>query len=142
MEMDFLKADSLPEFGVLCVHHRRTFSKDFCDANSTDLLFNCARHLLDLRNDYLLQHHTKHSEIQNPAKLTHLTCSSASRSDLGHTEGILGGVGGSCWGKGQFWLPLCHGDHDPVKTRKCKDVWSDIIKHFIKSCISTFLKDV
>lgn len=59
-----MKADLLPEFGVLRVHHGRTLSQDFSYANSTDLLFNCPRHLLNLRNNYFLQHHTKHSATQ------------------------------------------------------------------------------
>lgn len=67
--MPFLQADFLPEFSVLRVHHRRTFSEDLCDANSADLLFNWSGHLLNLRNNYFLQHHTKHSATQQANRL-------------------------------------------------------------------------
>lgn len=56
--------DFLPEFGVLCVHHCRTLSEDFCNANGTDLLLNCSWNLLNLWNNDFLQHHTKHSAIE------------------------------------------------------------------------------
>lgn len=67
--MPFLQADFLPEFSVLCVHHRRTFSEDLRDANSADLLFNWSRHLLNLWNNYFLQHHTKHSATQQANRI-------------------------------------------------------------------------
>lgn len=64
-----LHADFLPEFSVLRVHHCRTFSKDFCDANSADLLLNWSRHLLNLWNNYFLQHHTKHPATQKANRI-------------------------------------------------------------------------
>lgn len=53
--------DVSPEFCVLGVHHRGTFREDFSDADSADLLLDGARHLLNLRNNDLLQNHAKHS---------------------------------------------------------------------------------
>lgn len=50
----------LPQLGVLSVHHGRTFCQYFCNANSTDFLFNLSRHFLDFRNYNFLQHHSKH----------------------------------------------------------------------------------
>lgn len=60
-----LYAEFSPELCVLRVHHCRAFCEDFSDADSTDLLFNSPRHLLNLRNNDFLQNHAKHSVTKN-----------------------------------------------------------------------------
>lgn len=82
-----------PEFGVLGVHHSGTFSEDFGDSHSADLLLNGSRNLLDLRDDDLLQDHPKHAagEQEDTRLLTRLDqgCS------YGRTDFILDFS--SCW---------------------------------------------
>lgn len=53
-------AASLPEFGVLRVHHGWTLGQDLGDPHRADLLFDISRNLLDLWNEYFFQHHTEH----------------------------------------------------------------------------------